>query len=165
MNTVITQISVDYLLILRILLALFWGIGLALFLQFHPTGQWLAAERTYLTVVAGVGVDLLISYNADWWTYSAVIAFSSIGIIARSLYNEHNQPDIDPKKYRVIWAIEESIALSRVAIDMLAKLLAGGELAAAHVVAISRTLDKLHRLNDTLISVRRGDYGKNGNGK
>lgn len=164
MNTEITQISVDSVLILRVTLAAVWGISLALFLQLNRWGQWAATERTYLTVIAGVGVNLIISYGADWWTYTAVTAFSSAGIIGRSLYNERHKPYVDPRKYKAIWGIEDAIALSRAAIEALTKLLAGGELAAAHVVVISRTLEKLHKLNDTLIGVRRGDYS-NGNGR
>ena len=75
------------------ILALIWGAIWALFLQLHPWGQWLAIKRTWLTVVIGVGVDmallLLVLDIGTWTAVAAVIAASSIGIIVRSLYNEH----------------------------------------------------------------------------
>ncbi len=73
--------------------ALIWGIIWAGFLQMHPWGRWLALRRTWLTVVIGVGVDmalLLLVLDIHTWTAVAtVIAASSVGIIVRSLYNEH----------------------------------------------------------------------------
>jgi len=78
---------------LTAILALIWGAIWALFLQIHPWGQWLAIKRTWLTVVIGVGVDmallLLVLDIRTWSAVATVIAASSIGIIARSLYNEH----------------------------------------------------------------------------
>ena len=78
---------------LTAILALIWGAIWALFLQLHPWGQWLAIKRTWLTVVIGVGVDmallLLVLDIRTWSAVATVIAASSIGIIARSLYNEH----------------------------------------------------------------------------
>jgi len=72
-----------------------WGGLWALFLQWHPWGQWLAVKRTWLTVVVGVGVDLAILLLVldwqTWLTVAAVIAASSVGIIVRSLYNEHHE--------------------------------------------------------------------------
>lgn len=81
------------MILLAIVLALFWGVLWAAFLQFSRWGQYLALRRTWLTVVIGVGIDLLIlalivSLEA-WLWMGAVFASSSLGIIARSLYNEH----------------------------------------------------------------------------
>lgn len=77
---------------LLLFLALFWGILWALFLQHNPEGHYLALRRTWITVVIGVGVDLLILALglplAEWLLVVAVMATSSLGIIARSLYNE-----------------------------------------------------------------------------
>lgn len=82
-------------MIIAVLLALVWGALWALFLQVHPWGRWLAIKRTWLTVVVGVGVDLIILILVlDWQTWAAVaavIAASSLGIIGRSLYNEHHE--------------------------------------------------------------------------
>jgi len=74
-------------------LALFWGALWASFLQCSAWGRYLALRRTWLTVVVGVGVDLLILATVlpleAWLLMCAVIAASSVGIITRSLYNEH----------------------------------------------------------------------------
>ena len=80
-------------MVLVALLALIWGAIWALFLQLHPWGQWLAIKRTWITVAVGIGVDLalllLVLDIHTWSTVTAIVAASSIGIIARSLYNEH----------------------------------------------------------------------------
>jgi hypothetical protein len=76
-----------------LLLAAVWGAVWALFLQATTLGRWLAMRRTWLTVVIGVGVDLLILLLvldwASWATAAAVTAASSVGLIVRSIYNEH----------------------------------------------------------------------------
>ncbi|MBN2390731.1 MAG: hypothetical protein JXR84_08410 [Anaerolineae bacterium] len=81
------------MVLFSIILALFWGVLWAGFLQFNPAGRYLALRRTWLTVVIGVGVDLLILATVipleAWLPTCTVIAASSLGIIARSLYNEH----------------------------------------------------------------------------
>lgn len=77
------------------LLAFVWGVVWAAFLQYHRYGQWLAIRRTWLTVVVGVGVDLaLLLLVLDVHTVAmvaAVVAASSLGIITRSLANEHKE--------------------------------------------------------------------------
>lgn len=77
-----------------LILAAFWGIVWALCLQFTEWGRWLALRRTWLTVVIGVGVDLLIVglvVNAEaWLRVCSIVAVSSLGIIFRSLINEHS---------------------------------------------------------------------------
>ena len=91
------------------LLALFWGVLWAFFLQFTDLGQFLASRRTWITVVVGVGVDLLIVlllyYTlptlddplVTWLHLFAVVGFSSLGIIGRSLWRELSeaQQEID----------------------------------------------------------------------
>lgn len=76
-------------------LACFWGIAWACILQFTKWGRWLVLRRTWLSVVIGVGVDLLILgfvlSLADWLRLIAVIALSGIGLVARALYNEHRE--------------------------------------------------------------------------
>ncbi len=73
-------------------LALVWGCIWALTLQFTPIGKFLAVKRTWLTVVVGVGVDLLIALIAVpsrvWRRVALIIAASALGIVARSLINE-----------------------------------------------------------------------------
>ena len=82
-------------LALALCLAAVWGVVWALFLQFHRWGQWLAVRRTWITVVVGVGVDLgLLLLLVDWATWAmvaGVVAASSVGIIVRSLVNEHHE--------------------------------------------------------------------------
>lgn len=78
---------------LAVLLALFWGIVWAVFLQYHRYGHYLAVRRTWVAVVVGVGGDLLICLCVmpltAWLAVYAIVCASSLGIIARSLYNEH----------------------------------------------------------------------------
>jgi len=80
-------------------LAAVWGMVWALFLQFSQIGQFLAVKRTWLTVVIGVGVDLLIALLvvpwAYWLPFVVIIALSSIGLIVRSLYNEKTENDVE----------------------------------------------------------------------
>lgn len=78
-----------------ILLAFVWGVLWALFLQFNRWGQWLAQRRTWITVVIGFGVDLaLLAAILEphvWVLVSSVIAASAVGIVVRSLVNEHRE--------------------------------------------------------------------------
>lgn len=78
-----------------LVVALFWGVVWAVFLQVHAWGQWLAARRTWLAVVVGVGVDLVILLLVlDWHRWAmvvGVVAASSVGIIGRSLVNERRE--------------------------------------------------------------------------
>ncbi len=78
---------------LATVLAGFWGILWALFLQCNEYGRYLALRRTWVAVVVGVGVDLLLLLFViplySWLLVGAIIAASSVGVIARSLYNEH----------------------------------------------------------------------------
>lgn len=78
-----------------LLLALVWGGIWAVFLQVHPWGQWLAVRRTWISVVVGVGGDLvlllLVLDLATWGMVAGVVAVSSVGIVVRSLYNERHE--------------------------------------------------------------------------
>ena len=75
-----------------LILALIWGGAWALFLEYVPLGRWLAAKRTWLTVVVGVGGDLgLLFILIPWETWLlvlGVVALSSIGVIGRALISE-----------------------------------------------------------------------------
>lgn len=70
-----------------------WGIVWALCLQRTQWGRWLALHRTWITVVIGVGVNLILLFfvlpRKVWFVVSEVFALSSIGIILRSLINEY----------------------------------------------------------------------------
>lgn len=74
------------------LLAAIWGVSWALLLQLTTFGRFLARRRTWLTVVVGVGGDLLILLllldMQGWLKVATVITLSSLGVIGRSLYNE-----------------------------------------------------------------------------
>lgn len=78
-----------------ILLAFVWGVLWAAFLQFNRWGQWLAQRRTWITVVIGFGVDLaLLAVILEphlWVLVASVIAASAVGIVVRSLVNEHRE--------------------------------------------------------------------------
>jgi hypothetical protein len=104
-----TQIPVDLVLIARCFGALLWGILLAVFLQYNKFGRFLAVERTWLTVVAGVGVDLLIGIGAAWWGLWLIVVFSSLGIIARSLLNEHQETEPALNRYKTKWQMEKAL--------------------------------------------------------
>jgi hypothetical protein len=75
------------------IIALIWGTIWALCLQRTQWGKWLAIHRTWLTVVIGVGVNMIILLYAIprgiWLKVFEVFALSSIGIIIRSLINEY----------------------------------------------------------------------------
>lgn len=85
-------------------LAFIWGVMWALTIQYIPIAVYWAQKRTWITVVAGVGVDLAIGLLAIpdapspfWmWAYQfIIIGLSSVGIITRSLVNEwHEQKEI-----------------------------------------------------------------------
>ena len=74
------------------ILALIWGGIWALFLQWSQLGQFLAQKRTWITVVVGVGVDLVLILFVIpldlWLRVCMMIVLSSLCIIARSLINE-----------------------------------------------------------------------------
>ena len=69
-----------------------WGSLWAVFLQFTAGGRFLAARRTWITVVIGISGDvliLLVCVPVDVVIIvCGVLATSSLGIIGRSLYNE-----------------------------------------------------------------------------
>jgi hypothetical protein len=74
-----------------IILGAIWGLILALALQTY-IGKFMAARFTWLTVVIGVGVDLLIALLIVpleyWLPLVALVGASSVAIIGRSIYNE-----------------------------------------------------------------------------
>lgn len=74
------------------LLALIWGAIWATFIQFSRFGRWLVNRRTWITVVIGVGGDLIILLFMIpfriWIKFFTIVALSSVGIIYRSLFNE-----------------------------------------------------------------------------
>ena len=148
------QIEVDLLLIGRCLGALLWGILWACAIQFNRLGRFLATERTWIAVVVGIGVDLLIGLGATWWHIWLVVAFSSLGIIARSLINEHNySPDLNSYKHK--WALEDSIDGLGDVIGLLESALA-----ADRPDQVSKALGIIHKAQRTLEVARYGQPEK-----
>ena len=165
MNDTLLQISVDLSLIFRVSLGFLWGGAWAVFIQFNRYGKFLAEERTWITVVIGVGVDLLIAYpwgggRGDWFTVTAVICVSSLGIILRSLINEQRREEVKPKSYKLIWGLEDAIALGGKITEALLKLLETDNLGPDNVKTVSRVLATTHKLTNTLRAARRGDYSQ-----
>jgi len=152
----LTQITVDFALIARCSAALLWGILLACFLQYHSLGQFLARERTWLTVVIGVGVDLLIGIGAAWWHIWLIIAVSSLGIIVRSLSNEHADPEPALNRYKVKWALEQALDGCGSIITVLEKALStDGD--ARRVRLISEALSAAHKASREITFARYGE--------
>jgi len=81
--------------LLVLFLALFWGIAYAIALERISFMRWLVDKRTWIVVVAGVGMDLILIKLIipwEWWVWMAiVVALSAVGIIGRSLYLEHEE--------------------------------------------------------------------------
>jgi len=79
-------------IVLAVIVAALWGAMWAAFIQFNYHGRFLAARLTWLSVVIGIGVDLLILALViplnELIAVVAVIGASSLPIIARSLINE-----------------------------------------------------------------------------
>ena len=153
MNPTLSVLSIDLLLILRICLAFFWGFAWAGYLQFTRHGQFLVLRRTWITVVVGIGIDLIIAYGADYWTIVIIISVSSIGIIFRSLWNE-SQGEEDPNinSHKLKYALEDGIAVTKDLIANLTEMLASGSLA-----ELSYQLSLAHHLHSVLLAARRGD--------
>ena len=154
MDAVLLQINIDLLLISRVLAGFFWGATWAAFLQFNRQGQFLAERRTWLTVVIGVGLDMLIAYPGDWFTVALVISVSSVGVIFRSLWNE-SQGKINPSSYKLIHHLEDGAALVNTVLDQLTDLLKN-DLGAGHAASVSETLVLVHKILEHLKDARNG---------
>lgn len=77
------------------LIALIWGILWSLALSMTRLGRYLVTQETWLTVVLGVGADLLLCRLflplGQWLRVISVVAASSVGIITRSLLLQHDR--------------------------------------------------------------------------
>jgi hypothetical protein len=122
------EISLDLVLVLRLLVAFGFGIFYALFLHFSRQGQYLAKQLTWAAVVIGIGADLTIAYNADWWTVAGVVALSSVGIIGRSLVSaSREERDVELGRYKTKWVLDDVDDYSSDLIALLDELLKGSE--------------------------------------
>lgn len=157
MDTVLYHFFVDLLLLLRILAAVLWGSAWAAYLTWTEHGRYLAKERTWITVVAGVGVDLIIAYGGDWWTVIFVIAASSPPIIARSLYQERLQEakQVNYNANHLKWGVEDATATTGDLIKSLSGTLADFEASRA-VRDIARALSLALQVQEILILARSG---------
>ncbi len=76
-----------------LLLAGLWGTLYALWLQRTRQGAFLAARMTWLSVVIGCGVNLLIALLvmdvSTWLLLVGLFVTSGVPIVIRSLSNEH----------------------------------------------------------------------------
>lgn len=151
-----TQITLDFGLIARCLGALCWGILLAMFLQFNRVGRFLAEERTWLTVVAGVGVDLLIGIGAAWWQMWLIVVCSSVGIITWTLLNEHQETEPALNRYKTKWQMEDTIDRCGDVIGALEKALAAHD-DGARVQHISQALTAAHQASRVITAARYGE--------
>ncbi|MCK9629250.1 MAG: hypothetical protein M0R37_11765 [Bacteroidales bacterium] len=149
------QLSVDFMLIGRCLLAFLWGIGLACFLQFSRIGQYIATARTWISVVIGVGVDLLLGIGAAWWVMWLVVALSSLGVITRSLFNEHNEAEPALNRYRTKWQMEDTIDCCGSIIGLLTDALEA-ESADKSLAQVSKALAKAHNALRLMTEARYG---------
>jgi hypothetical protein len=157
MNNTLLLISVDYVLIARCLGALLWGILYAVYLNHGRLGPFLAEERTWLSVVIGVGVDLLIGIGALWWEIWLIVALSGIGVIARSLIHERDRRNApNANGYKVKWGLEDAIAILMDLIQLLESVLEAPE--QVDLAKLSRSLRLAHRAHDKVKYARQGEY-------
>ncbi len=151
------QISVDSLVILRLSGAIAWGFVWALFIYKARSGIALRQDHTWVTVVIGVGADLLLSFPGDWWTVAAVIALSSFGIIGFAVF--YPRQDEPPSGYKIIGYIEDATALCLCTIRELETALAASEDGKTSA-ALSRTLTSVHKMRALMALARCGEFMK-----
>lgn len=150
------QISIDLVLIGRCLLAAIWGILYAVWLQNSKMGAFIADERTWLSVVIGIGVDMLLGIGAEWWQIWLIVVLSGFGVIARSLINESDRQK-PPSGYKMLWSMEDAIATLIKLIAILEEVLE--DVTEAQVVAkLSKALGLAHRALDSVQAARQGQY-------
>jgi len=151
------QISLDSALIFRLVGAFAWGFVWALFIYKARSGIALRQDHTWVTVVIGIGADLLMAFPGDWWTVAAVIALSSVGVIGFATFYPHK--DEPPSGYRVIGYLEDATALClRTIRDMEGVLEASAD--GKISLAISRMLANIHRAHTLLTMARCGEFTK-----
>jgi len=149
------QFSVDLILIARCLGGLLWGILWAVFIQYHRMGRFLVTARTWIAVVVGVGVDLLLGIGAPWWALWLIVGLSSIGVITRSLLNEHAQTAPALNRYRTKWQMEDTLDECGDIIGLLDQALTAATLATAQE-RVSQALAKVHHAQRLMTAARYG---------
>jgi len=156
----------DWLLLVRLLFALSWGVGLAFFLQRTKLGQYLAVERTWITVVVGVGIDWLIAAGMDlytWLVMGGIIAASAFGIIIRSIRNEHKKArknGRNPIHYNnMVNSLDEASAMAMDLNNAVLRLLRDSqELKREDILAIKDIIATSTTLQIKVTDARKGEY-------
>ena len=145
------QLHLDPVLIIRCFGALFWGIMLAVFLQYVRIGKFIAEQRTWLSVVLGIGGDLLIAWQAEWLEICVIISLSAVGMVWRSVVNEeHYQPKLN--SYKVKHWMEDAIDDLGNAIRMLECALDDGKAG-----QVSKALSCAHKAQRAISLARYGE--------
>lgn len=157
MEEPLVLISLNPVFFLRLFVAFSWGIGYALFIQFHPWGRYLAEERTHYSVVIGIIVDLGIAFKEDWATIAMVITVSYIGIFIRSTYNERNKVPRLPNKTQWNLADITTLALDQIAI--LTTIMNDAQNLPQDIIKpLSTILLKTHRIKAKVEDARNATY-------
>ena len=143
-------LSVDLLLIIRAVMALSWGIILAVLIQYWSYGKFVAAERTWFSVAVGVGIDLLIAWRSSWEATCIVIAFSSVGIIFRSIINESNRTGEERHPYHARKFISMAIKELSACLKESQTLLADSPSAENLLSLVARTIARLSNARESL---------------
>jgi len=154
------QIQINFIQIARCFAALVFGIVYAVFLQRNKYGQFLVERRTWMTVTFGIGVDLLLSYGGTWWDVVATIAFSFVGIFARSMMNEQRRSQrrqLGP--YQTNWVLDDSSDLAYSIKKTLTDLL-DSELGKTEAKLTVAALSKVFQLYEILEAAMNGEYRK-----
>lgn len=152
------EFSINFLQIGRCFAALVFGIVYAIFLQRNKYGQFLVERRTWITVAFGIGIDLLLSYGGTWWDVVAVIAFSFIGIFARSMINEQRRNQRRQLgRYSTNWVLEDASDLTYSIKKILMDLL-DTDLDKAGVKLTKNALSRVFQLHAILEAALNGEY-------
>ena len=153
-----------FLVSILAILAILWGAVWAIVLQFVPIGQFLASKRKWVTVVVGVGVDLLLALPITpfqyWWPIALIIVLSSLGIIYRSLHNEQTgeSPEKIRLKNKVQWALEDITALAMCGQDEIDDLAEQPGDAANMALAIMKIRTRFTDIEWLAKNAHRGEY-------
>jgi hypothetical protein len=107
-------------------------------------------------VVIGIGADLIIAFNLEYWAVCMVITLSSIGVILRSLLNEHKQQSLLGRNH-MIAVLEDSIAYLNNVQAVLEALL-DSTTDAVTVKQVSVTIRRCIRTLELLQGARVGQY-------
>ena len=155
---------VSFWLFLVQFLAVLWGAVWAIVLQFTPIGQFIASKHKWVTVVVGVGVDLLLALPITpfeyWWPITVIVFLSSLGIIYRSLHNEQagESPEKVRLKNKVGWAFQDIIVLAKNGQEQIDELAEQPTHPTDMVLAIMKIRARLTEMERLAKDAQRGEY-------